>query len=156
MSSKWQVLYTKWTGFSRRIQIWNQFLHRCFAAPAMGRGWAGVLEQVDLILSKWHICSIIRIAIWRRIQICNGNFLISFYSHIHKRKHEIKNRYLYQIERIFKENPDLNTFCVYLLCIIQYTHNTLRFFCIYVYGTNQPIWIYLAVQTSLAMTWLSC
>ena len=30
MSPKWEVLYIKWTGFLRRIQIWNPFLHRCF------------------------------------------------------------------------------------------------------------------------------
>jgi hypothetical protein len=51
MSLKWQVLYIKWIGFLRRIQIWNQFLHRCFATLAKARGQ----EWGYMTLPKWHI-----------------------------------------------------------------------------------------------------
>ena len=45
-----------------------------------------------------------------------------FISIIHKRKPNFKKRYIYQIVRIFKENPEMIKVYVYLLHIIQYSY----------------------------------
>jgi hypothetical protein len=103
MSSKWDVLYIKLTGFLRRIQFWKQFLCICLIAPAMAILMPGAWGEHYLILPKYHVCYTKMTAIWRRIQIWNGNsikfcqfpFIAIIYNRVYKIWNFLKRLFFY-------------------------------------------------------------